>query len=58
MLNTINCFFNRAADHLELNEQLREILLTPNRVVRVEIVTEKDSSSVGKKTRSWRSWTR
>ena len=43
MLDTVSFFFNRAADHLELDEQLRTILLTPNRVVRVEIVTESDS---------------
>ena len=40
MLNTVNCFFNCAADHLELNEQLREILLTPNRVVRVAVCVD------------------
>ena len=43
MLDTVSFFFNRAADHLELDEQLRTILLTPNRVVRVEIVTESDT---------------
>jgi len=42
MRDTVTHFFNRAADHLELNEQLRSILLTPSRVVRVEIVTESD----------------
>ena len=46
MLNTVNLFFNRAADHLELNDQLREILLTPSRVVRVEIVTESDAGGL------------
>jgi hypothetical protein len=29
MLETTNRFFQRAADHLELDEQLRDILLTP-----------------------------
>lgn len=43
MLDTVSFFFNRAADHLGLNEQLRTILLTPKRVVRVEIVTESDA---------------
>jgi glutamate dehydrogenase (NAD(P)+) len=43
MLDSVSFFFNRAADHLELDEQLRTILLTPNRVVRVEIVTESDT---------------
>jgi glutamate dehydrogenase (NAD(P)+) len=42
MLETVHHFFQRAADHLGLSSQLREILLTPNRVVRVEIVTESD----------------
>jgi len=46
MLETTNRFFQRAADHLELNEQLREILLTPNRIVRVEIVTESDAGGL------------
>jgi len=43
MLDTVSFFFNRAADHLEMNAQLRTILLTPARVVRVEIVTESDA---------------
>jgi glutamate dehydrogenase (NAD(P)+) len=43
MLDNVSFFFNRAADHLQLNEQLRAILLTPSRVVRVEIVTESDA---------------
>jgi glutamate dehydrogenase (NAD(P)+) len=46
MLNTVNQFFNRAADHLGLNEQLREILLTPNRVVKVDIVTDSDAGGL------------
>ena len=46
MLNTVNLFFSRAADHLELGEQLRQILLTPKRVVRVEIVTESDAGGL------------
>jgi len=46
MLDTVNFFFNRAADHLGLNEQLRNILLTPNRVVRVEITTESDDGGL------------
>jgi len=43
MLDNVSAFFNRAADHLGLNQQLRDILLTPARVVRVEIVTESDA---------------
>lgn len=46
MLNTVNSFFNRAADHLGLSEQLRAIVLTPKRVVRVEIVTESDAGGL------------
>ena len=46
MIETVNLFFHRAADHLELGDQLRKILLTPNRVVRVEIVTESDDGGL------------
>ena len=46
MLETTNRFFSRAADHLELSDLLRTILLTPNRVVRVEIVTESDDGGL------------
>ena len=46
MLDNVSFFFNRAADHLGLDEKLRTILLTPNRVVRVEIVTESDSGDL------------
>ncbi|MBQ0721047.1 MAG: glutamate dehydrogenase [Gammaproteobacteria bacterium] len=42
MLDTVSFFFNRAADHLGLDDRLRTILLTPKRSVRVEIVTESD----------------
>ena len=42
MLEATNLFFNRAADHLELPDNLRIVLQTPRRVVRVEIVTESD----------------
>ena len=46
MLEATNLFFNRAADHLELADNLRTILQTPRRVVRVEIVTESDSGEL------------
>jgi glutamate dehydrogenase (NAD(P)+) len=46
MLETTNKFFDRAADHLELNDRLRTILTTPRRVVRVEIVTESDDGEL------------
>ena len=46
MLEATNHFFHRAADYLELPDKLRSILLTPNRVVRVEIVTEGDDGGL------------
>ncbi len=46
MLEATNLFFNRAADHLQLSDQLRTVLLTPRRVVRVEIVTESDDGDL------------
>ena len=46
MLETTNKFFERAADHLGLPIQLRTMLETPNRVVRVEIITEADDGSL------------
>jgi glutamate dehydrogenase (NAD(P)+) len=46
MLEATKLFFNKAADHLELSERLRTILLTPKRVVRVEIITESDAGEL------------
>ena len=46
MLEATNLFFSQAADHLGLNDQLRTILVTPRRVVRVEIVTDADDGSL------------
>ena len=46
MLEATNLFFSRAADFLDLSEQLRTVLLTPRRVVRVEIVTESDDGEL------------
>jgi glutamate dehydrogenase (NAD(P)+) len=46
MLEATQLFFNRAADHLQLSDQLRTMMLTPNRVVRVEIITESDSGGL------------
>jgi glutamate dehydrogenase (NAD(P)+) len=46
VLETVQAFFTQAADHLGLSDQLRKILLTPNRVVRVEIVTESDAGGL------------
>ena len=46
MLEATKLFFNQAADHLEIPDQLRTILLTPRRVVRVEIITESDAGEL------------
>jgi glutamate dehydrogenase (NAD(P)+) len=46
MLEATKLFFSKAADHLELSDQLRTILLTPKRVVRVEIITESDAGEL------------
>lgn len=46
MLEATNLFFNQAADYLEIPDQLRTILLTPRRVVRVEIITESDAGKL------------
>jgi glutamate dehydrogenase (NAD(P)+) len=46
MLKESRYYFNEAADILDLSERLREILLTPMRTVKVEIVTESDDGSL------------
>jgi glutamate dehydrogenase (NAD(P)+) len=46
MLEATNRFFHKAADHLGLDDKLRTVLITPRRVVRVEIVTESDSGEI------------
>jgi len=46
MLEATQLYFNRAADHLQLSDQLRTMMLTPNRVVRVEIITESDDGGL------------
>ncbi len=46
MLEESRYFFNKAADTLELSNRIREILLTPLRVVKVELVTEADDGSL------------
>jgi len=40
MLEESHFYFNKAADILELNQKVRNILITPKRVVKVEIVSE------------------
>ena len=42
MLDESHFFFNKAADVLDLSAKIREMLLTPRRVVKVEIITEDD----------------
>lgn len=40
MLEESHYYFNKAADILDLNQKVRDILITPKRVVKVEIVSE------------------
>jgi glutamate dehydrogenase (NAD(P)+) len=42
MLEESHFYFNKAADVIGLSTKVREVLLAPNRVVKVEIVTEDD----------------
>ena len=42
MLEESHFYFHKAADILGLSAKLREILLSPMRVIKVEIVTEGD----------------
>jgi len=46
MLEESHFYFTRAADVLGLSHKVREILLAPQRVVKVEIVTEADDGSL------------
>ncbi|HEX5788134.1 MAG TPA: Glu/Leu/Phe/Val dehydrogenase dimerization domain-containing protein, partial [Woeseiaceae bacterium] len=46
MLEESRQYFTRAADVLELSPKLREILLAPQRVVKVELVTECDDGNL------------
>jgi glutamate dehydrogenase (NAD(P)+) len=46
MLEATHRYFNQAADVLNLAPKVREILLTPNRVVKVEIVEESDNGEL------------
>jgi glutamate dehydrogenase (NAD(P)+) len=45
MLEESHFYFTQAADVLDLPSRIREILLAPQRVVKVEIVTESDDGS-------------
>ena len=46
MLAESHHYFGRAADVLGLSDGIREILLTPRRVVKVELVTESDAGEL------------
>jgi len=46
MLEESHYYFNKAADVLDLSSAIRQILLAPQRVVKVEIVTEKDDGGL------------
>ena len=46
MLEESHHYFNKAADLLDLSERVRKILITPRRVVKVEIVIESDSGQL------------
>jgi len=46
MLEETQYYFNQAADVLGLSEKIRRILLTPFRVVKVEIITEDDQGQL------------
>ncbi|MBW1831948.1 MAG: glutamate dehydrogenase [Deltaproteobacteria bacterium] len=46
MLEDSHYYFNKAADVLGLGDHIREILITPRRVVKVEIVTEDDAGEL------------
>jgi len=46
MLEASHRYFHRAADVLDLAHKVREVLLTPNRVIKVEIVDETDDGQL------------
>ena len=46
MLEASHHYFNKAADVLDLSPKIRKILLTPRRVVKVEIVTEDEQGKL------------
>jgi glutamate dehydrogenase (NAD(P)+) len=46
MLEASHHYFHKAANILDLSEKLQDILLTPRRVVKVEIVTEADDGKL------------
>ena len=46
MLEESHYYFHKAADVLNLSDRIREIVLTPRRVIKVEIVTEDDAGKL------------
>jgi glutamate dehydrogenase (NAD(P)+) len=46
MLEESHHYFHKAADVLKLSDKIRRIVLTPTRVVKVEIVSEKDDGQL------------
>ena len=46
MLEESHFYFKKAADVLGLSDRIREILLTPVRVVKVEIITDADNGQL------------
>lgn len=46
MLEDSQHYFQKASDVLDLSKNIREILLTPIRVIKVEIVTEGDKDNL------------
>jgi glutamate dehydrogenase (NAD(P)+) len=46
MLEESHYYFNKAADVLNLSERIREIIWTPLRVVKVDLVVEDDDGKL------------
>ncbi len=46
MLDESHYYFNKATEVLGLSQKVRQILITPRRVVKVEIVTENDQGGL------------
>ncbi len=46
MLEASHLYFNRAADVMGLGDKVREILLAPKRVVKIELITESDDGKL------------
>ena len=46
MLEESHYYFHKAASALGLSEKIRKILLTPKRMVKVEIVVESDAGEL------------